>query len=225
MPGNLLRRLSQRGGPSDTAVPAQQKQGPMVISAPLLGSSDGYFPPQPQPHPQSPQEQHTIPTTNGSGAGPTPRPGGFHRRPTNLSEKVAKKGGADEGDPSGHINLEGGLDIVINCEVSQKDPSGITVPYRLLVPALFYEGEGDLNMTHLKRGTWLSRLGSKSQKRTKLADRQGQGEWGGESSDSEGQLGRQDSEQHESPQSGPYGQGGGYSGVEAYKAKGRRKWF
>ena len=39
------------------------------------------------------------------------------------------------------INLEGGLDICLNMEVNQKDPAGITMPYRLLVPALWYEEE------------------------------------------------------------------------------------
>ena len=57
----------------------------------------------------------------------------FHRMPTGLSQKQIKKGGRLE------INLEGGLDICLNMEVSSKDPAGITVPYRLLVPALWYE--------------------------------------------------------------------------------------
>ena len=39
------------------------------------------------------------------------------------------------------INLEGGLDICLNMEVSPKDPAGITTPYRLLVPALWYDEE------------------------------------------------------------------------------------
>ncbi|KAI9730957.1 MAG: hypothetical protein M1818_008032 [Claussenomyces sp. TS43310] len=60
----------------------------------------------------------------------------FHRTPTGMSAKQMKALGDHE------INLEGGLEISINVEVSQKDPAGITVPYRLLVPALFYEDEG-----------------------------------------------------------------------------------
>ncbi|RMZ66878.1 Transcription factor [Pyrenophora seminiperda CCB06] len=59
------------------------------------------------------------------------RPSGFHRRPSVLSKKGAPK--HDE-----FINLEGGLDICLNVEVSQHDPAGITMPYRLLVPALHY---------------------------------------------------------------------------------------
>ncbi|KAK1914855.1 hypothetical protein P3342_010845 [Pyrenophora teres f. teres] len=59
------------------------------------------------------------------------RPSGFHRRPSVISKKGAPK--HDE-----FINLEGGLDICLNVEVSQHDPAGITMPYRLLVPALHY---------------------------------------------------------------------------------------
>ncbi|RAR14944.1 metallo-dependent phosphatase [Stemphylium lycopersici] len=58
------------------------------------------------------------------------RPTTFHRRPSVLSKKNPKQ---DE-----YINLEGGLDICLNVEVSQHDPAGITTPYRLLVPALDY---------------------------------------------------------------------------------------
>ncbi|KAI9871924.1 MAG: hypothetical protein M1830_002290 [Pleopsidium flavum] len=221
LPSNLLRRLSQRDAPPDTGADGHRTPGPDMVSHPTPGSANGYFPPQPQ----SPRHQHTTLGINGDGATPAVRPGGFHRRPTNLSVKAAKRGGADEADQSGHINLEGGLDIVLNCEVSQKDPAGITVPYRLLVPALFYEGDGDLNTANLKRGTWLSRLSKGSHKNTGLANRQGDGEWGGESSESDGQAVGYENEQHERPRSGPYGQGGGYSGVEAYKEKGRRRWF
>ncbi|RKF76142.1 putative metallo-dependent phosphatase [Golovinomyces cichoracearum] len=36
------------------------------------------------------------------------------------------------------INREGSLDIRLNMEINPKDPAGVTMPYRLLVPALFY---------------------------------------------------------------------------------------
>ncbi|OQU93682.1 hypothetical protein CLAIMM_00162 [Cladophialophora immunda] len=78
------------------------------------------------------------------------RPGTFKRRPTNFSEKAARKGDVpaidaegNEIDVNDHINLEGGLDVVLNVEVNQKDPSGITTPYRLLIPALWYDGSSD----------------------------------------------------------------------------------
>ncbi|KAK4550007.1 hypothetical protein LTR36_002974 [Oleoguttula mirabilis] len=79
----------------------------------------------------------------------------FHRRPTNLSvkeaRKAAAKGGADgnlDGREPGHVDLHGGLDISLNMEVDQRDPSGSTSSYRLLVPALWYEGEPDVNTAH-----------------------------------------------------------------------------
>lgn len=117
---------------------------------------------------------------------PPPRPGNFHRRPTNLSEKAAKKG--DEGRDEGHINLEYGLDVVLNCEVNQKDPAGSTTPYRLLIPALWYQGEGDSNPEEHKKASWIKRLGSVGRgrrRRSELAKRQGQGNWGGYSDDSQ----------------------------------------
>ncbi|UKZ75356.1 hypothetical protein TrVFT333_003038 [Trichoderma virens FT-333] len=60
-----------------------------------------------------------------------PRP--FHRTPTGLSTKELKQAERHE------VNLEGGLDISLNMEVNPKDPTGITLPYRILVPKLFYE--------------------------------------------------------------------------------------
>jgi hypothetical protein len=81
----------------------------------------------------------------------------FHRTPTFQSEKQRKAGG-------GEINLEGGLDICLNVEVSSNDPAGITTPYRLLVPRLWYEekeghqGEAARNVQNgLKRWVSLSR--------------------------------------------------------------------
>jgi len=64
---------------------------------------------------------------------PMMRPRPFHRTPTGLSAKQMRK--ADEFE----VDVEGGLDICLNVEVNAKDPTGITVPYRLLVPRLHYE--------------------------------------------------------------------------------------
>jgi len=64
------------------------------------------------------------------------RPKPFLRTPTNLSQKQMKRAGQYE------VNLEGGLEVCLNVEVSQGDPAGITVPYRLLVPRLWYEDDG-----------------------------------------------------------------------------------
>ncbi|KHN95956.1 uncharacterized protein MAM_06061 [Metarhizium album ARSEF 1941] len=57
----------------------------------------------------------------------------FHRTPTGLSVKQMRKA------EKFIVDLEGGLDICLNVEVNPKDPTGITVPYRLLVPRLQYE--------------------------------------------------------------------------------------
>ncbi|CAK7269120.1 hypothetical protein SEPCBS119000_003405 [Sporothrix epigloea] len=68
-------------------------------------------------------------------AGPPPRP--FYRTPTGLTARQLKKASKYE------VNLEGGLDIRLNVEINPKDPSGITVPYRLVVPRLWYTYEAD----------------------------------------------------------------------------------
>ncbi|KAI1099947.1 hypothetical protein F4804DRAFT_63867 [Jackrogersella minutella] len=62
----------------------------------------------------------------------------FHRTPTGLTAKQARGGAARY-----EVDLEGGLDVCLNVEVNPKDPAGITVPYRLLVPRLWYEYEGE----------------------------------------------------------------------------------
>jgi hypothetical protein len=92
-----------------------------------------------------------------------PRPGVFHRRPTNLSTKAAKKAEV-EGDDGPFVNLEGGLDITLNMEVSPKDPAGITTPYKLLVPALWYDGGFDPEPHRIVKG-WKKWLGRGKQKR------------------------------------------------------------
>ncbi|KAI2472528.1 hypothetical protein F4781DRAFT_342176 [Annulohypoxylon bovei var. microspora] len=63
----------------------------------------------------------------------------FHRTPTGLSAKKLQKRGAARYE----VDLQGGLDVCLNVEVNPKDPAGITVPYRLLVPRLFYEYQGE----------------------------------------------------------------------------------
>jgi hypothetical protein len=80
----------------------------------------------------------------------------FHRTPTGISEKQRRKLGENH-----DVNLEGGLDICLNVEVSQKDPAGITWPYRLLVPALWYEDVEEVQANgkgHERKGTGLMRL-------------------------------------------------------------------
>lgn len=181
-PANFIRRLSGRGPPplDDNSPGDQYDSG--EISSPDSPDNDGYFPRQASLPKRATtinvtgeQRHSSAPPLNSSA--PLPGPGNFHRRPTNLSEKAAAKGDPD--DTSGHINLEHGLDIVLNCEVNQKDPAGITVPYRLLIPALFYEGHGDQNEAPFRKKSLVSRLTSiRGQRRNTLAGNQGQGNYG-----------------------------------------------
>ena len=177
-PGNLLRRFSKNGPPPSDDYLHEMRANRDKLSdsqSPESPQNDGYFPQQTD----LPKRAATI---NGNGgqrrsSAPLPHPGGFHRHPTNMSEKAATKGGANDND--GLINLEHGLDVVLNCEVNQKDPAGHTVPYRLIIPALYYEGHGDENTVSYRKKSLISRLGSIRGKRINtIASGQGQGNWG-----------------------------------------------
>ncbi|KAL8694902.1 MAG: hypothetical protein Q9218_000566, partial [Villophora microphyllina] len=184
-PANLIRRLSGRARPvsPDYPISNEYQTSPRTPTSPAQPEED-YFT-------HSPKRASTLPASHSNGAlryssAPLPRPGNFHRRPTNMSEKAILKGGADifheEDEKAGHINLEHGLDICINCEVNQKDPAGVTVPYRLLVPALWYKGPEDANHAAYRKPGVIERFKSISLGRNRksgLAKRQGQGEWGG----------------------------------------------
>ncbi|KAJ6442690.1 hypothetical protein O9K51_03865 [Purpureocillium lavendulum] len=91
---------------------------------------DSYFTARPLP-PRRAQTLGSQPPSAGDEERPVIKP--FHRTPTGLSTKQMKKAAQYE------VDLEGGLDITLNVEVNPKDPTGITVPYRLLVPRLHYE--------------------------------------------------------------------------------------
>ena len=102
----------------------------------------------------SPQSQdHDEASTDGPPTRPT-----FFRRPTDLKDKDVSDHGLD--NTQGHINLQHGLDICLHAEIDQKDPSGATHGYRLLVPALFYDGDGDENVLSYRRPNLLQRLSS-----------------------------------------------------------------
>ncbi|KAJ5504016.1 hypothetical protein N7463_006890 [Penicillium fimorum] len=124
----ILRRLSTRGPPPTRTMSFNRGDEAAFnrrasVDGPIQPheNGDSYFP--------------------GAGSGATPRPGNFHRRPTNLSQKAAKKAAKQGDDGAGaYINLEGGLAITLNLEISPQDPSGVTTPYKLLVPALYYNG-------------------------------------------------------------------------------------
>ncbi|KAJ5168149.1 uncharacterized protein N7482_003743 [Penicillium canariense] len=144
-PGGLLRRLSIRGPPPtrtmsfgrEAAIPDRGARVNAPFPRPNEGG-DSYFPGDPQ----------------------EPQPGQFHRRPTNLSLKAAKKAAKQGDDGAGaFVDLEGGLAITLNLEISPHDPSGITVPYKLLVPVLRYDStEYDPRPTPVVKGwrKWLS---------------------------------------------------------------------
>lgn len=176
-PGNLIRRLSQRDNQGSVEYPISNEYQTSPTAIPSSPAADGRFP-------SSPRRSNALASSTAEGlarfsSAPLPRPGNFHRRPTNMSFKAIKKGGASEDDNEGHINLEHGLDIVLNCEVSPTDPAGFTVPYRLLVPALLYEGPEDINETQYRKKGLLERFGSlRGGRRRSLAGNQGQGNWG-----------------------------------------------
>jgi hypothetical protein len=148
MPSSLFRRNSKRrpddggingyGADSDEEVyQTQKRSGIRGGSGGTEDNEEGYFP---VVSPPNTGRNHAFPVDNAatSVAGSNPQQSfvrsQFHRTPTGLSEKQRRNGNMD-------INLEGGLDICLNMEVSQTDPAGITMPYRLLVPALWYEEE------------------------------------------------------------------------------------
>ena len=65
-------------------------------------------------------------------------PGPFHRAPTALTARQ-RKAGQDEYA----VDLRGAIEVTLNVEISPRDPGGSTVPYRLVVPKLWYEYEGE----------------------------------------------------------------------------------
>ncbi|KAL1311630.1 hypothetical protein AAFC00_001740 [Neodothiora populina] len=152
-PGNLIRRLSgsRVRTPADNS---QSEYGQPRASHDLSGHAvmDYSSNERGNPHPDDNRNSYFPPM---SPSAPGPRPS-FRRRLTNLSDmalKAAARGGPNgnvDGQESRRINLQGGLDVALNLEVDQLDPAGITRSYRLLVPALWYEGQGDLNTARFK---------------------------------------------------------------------------
>ncbi|KAL3425422.1 hypothetical protein PVAG01_02213 [Phlyctema vagabunda] len=165
MPGNIFRKKSRRansggingyGSETESDFSYEDPQPPRSgLRGGSGGPDDDYFSQQrPGREVVNPVDQATT-----SVAGGPPQPGGlvrtqFHRTPTGLSEK--QRSGA--GDGRYDINLEGGLDICLNVEVNQKDPAGITMPYRLLVPRLWYSEDDEAESFRSRKNTGLSRL-------------------------------------------------------------------
>ncbi|KAJ5125488.1 hypothetical protein N7526_007665 [Penicillium atrosanguineum] len=156
-PPGLLRRLSTRAAPPTRTMSFGREGGARrsSVDGPVARpreNGDSYFPDDPQ----------------------APEPGRFHRRPTNLGLKAAKKAAKQGDDGAGaFVDLEGGLAITLNMEISPQDPSGITVPYKLLVPALRYEGtEYDPPPTQVVKGwrKWLPRRKEQAEQAEHRAD-------------------------------------------------------
>ncbi|KAK2596907.1 hypothetical protein N8I77_012792 [Diaporthe amygdali] len=126
-----------------------------VLGTEALNSSRRYGS-QHQPHQQQNAERPFGVTTKISGPSQEDdehfRPKPFQRTPTGLSTKQARKRAK-----SFDVNIEGGLDICLNVEVSAKDPAGITVPYRLLVPRLWYDASDGDEVEMPERGRGKSR--------------------------------------------------------------------
>ncbi|KAJ5138434.1 uncharacterized protein N7515_003282 [Penicillium bovifimosum] len=135
----ILRRLSTRGPPPTRTMSFNRGD---EVAFTRRASVDG--PVQPRENGDS-----YFP---GAGAGTAPRPG-VYRRPTNLSRKAAKRAAKGDEGAGTFINLDGGLAITLNVEISPQDPSGVTAPYKLLVPALYYDGtEYDPPPTQIVKG-------------------------------------------------------------------------
>ncbi|KPI36366.1 uncharacterized protein AB675_7303 [Cyphellophora attinorum] len=197
-PANMFRKLSKRR-PPPSAFPQEgipQRSASYDGSQPakrgFLGRTFSLTGRR-----SSVDSQDSISRSQSVDRAPAPVRPGILRRPTNLSEKAARKGNVPAIDAEGNeidvndtINLEGGLDVVLNVEVNQKDPAGITTPYRLLVPALWYDGSSDrekLPNTPVveKKGPLLGRMFSGRSGDNRGAAKQGQGNWGQDHSDSE----------------------------------------
>ncbi|KAK5087530.1 hypothetical protein LTR70_007035 [Exophiala xenobiotica] len=209
-PRMLMRRLSSRRAP-----PTAYREGDDLPSeySQRGASYDEVGTDRPQPRsrneklgpPRRTASETREPISNGANnfndgfdpRKPPPLKPGFHRRPTNMSEKAIKKGNVPAVDAEGNefdvndqVSLEGGLDIVLNCEIDRNDPSGATVPYRLLIPALWYDGSSDREKLDgagpmQRRPTLMNKLGFASQRGQKAAQNQGSGNWGQNMSETE----------------------------------------
>ncbi|KAK2785135.1 hypothetical protein FQN52_008621 [Onygenales sp. PD_12] len=151
---SLLRRLSLRGGPPPSrSLSMGGGVGKRGMSHDGLPTSpvarDSYFPPQNRPVTATNQQQQQPDDSL------LPRPGNFIRRRTDLSAKDIKREAKEGLVLQNFINLEGGLDITLNCETNPRDPAGITTAYRVLVPALWFEGTFERSEPTEKKRWWV----------------------------------------------------------------------
>ncbi|KAL1953798.1 hypothetical protein VTO42DRAFT_2259 [Malbranchea cinnamomea] len=151
----LARRSSQRGPPPSRWPSLRRGDSKRRMSFDTLQRSNtqtSLNPPRP-----STGVNHSAQALGTGDNDQIPRPGDFVRRRTDLSEKELKAAAKDGQDLHHFINMEHGLDITLNCEVNPKDPAGITTPYRVLVPALWFEGYFEPSVPLAKKRWW--RLG------------------------------------------------------------------
>lgn len=175
--------------PANTAPSTSTRPGPSAAKAARLLGED--VPPVPGNRGLHTQPRQYGVTTTVSGGGPVPRaamalhdddfrPKPFHRTPTSASVKQAR---GLRRTNTHQVDVQGGLEICLNVEVSAKDPAGITVPYRLLVPRLWYDAaEGQdvelppHNGGGLKRLLSLNRGKSQAKGKGLSRDMEGQGQ-------------------------------------------------
>ncbi|ETS74805.1 hypothetical protein PFICI_13289 [Pestalotiopsis fici W106-1] len=126
--GDKLARMGLRGGAGSAREAAEYSVG-----------DDSYFTVTSRvPHRAYTQPMTSAPPRGDGWAVDEPfRPKPLGRTPTGLSTKQLKH------VERWQVDVKGALDIQLNVEVNPKDPAGITVPYRLLVPKLEYEYLGE----------------------------------------------------------------------------------
>jgi hypothetical protein len=139
-----------------------------------------------------PESSGSVPGIGNRTSSSQDRPSTFHRRPSVLGKSGLKQ----KGD---FVNLQGGLDICLNMEVSQHDPAGITAPYRLIVPALDFTPpvDGVIEKQSRKKGMFGGVFGGGGggrQKKSKIGD-DGYSVSGSESGSELGEVSSEDEEE------------------------------
>ncbi|EFW14162.1 conserved hypothetical protein [Coccidioides posadasii str. Silveira] len=204
---SLSRRFSARGPPPSRYEPAEYTQRSM--------SYDGSQPLEARDSPSQQGQAHPSQQADGR----EPEPGDFIRRRTDLSAKQIKQALKRGNDTHHFINLEGGLDITLNCEVSPSDPAGITTPYRVLVPALSFNGEFEPSIPLQKRRWWMLR---RKKPETTQHEDNSDGEYDYHTNQGAERPYTPPAQEKQGQFSSPEGVGQGYGGVEAYRPKKKR---
>ena len=216
-PRSLFRRMSSRNNPPSSyrdGMPQQHQSASYDGSQPARTNYFGFGRPNGSGSRKASfdsQDQGRRAASLDQLPSGTPVRPGILRRPTNLSEKAAKKGNVlaidaegNEFDVNDHVNLDGGLDIHLNVEVNQKDPAGITTPYRLLVPALWYDGSSDREKLESAAGvhrkpTLLNRFGIGGRRQQKAATNQEAGNYDQDVSDDDSYADSEEAKQKQPP--------------------------